>query len=57
MVIKNLANFCFKDRQNSEIIWFVPISTKYEKKKLSYQDYNKKEFIFYLKIKKVIEFK
>ena len=28
---KRPCYFCFKDRQNSEIIWFVPISTKYEK--------------------------
>ena len=29
--------FCFKDRQNSEIIWFVPISTKYEKYEKIYE--------------------
>ena len=29
LMIKN--NMVFKDRQKSEIIWFVPISTKYEK--------------------------
>ena len=25
---KRPCYFCFKDRQNSEIIWFVPISSK-----------------------------
>lgn len=29
--------FCFKDRQNSKIIWFVPISTKYEKHEKIYE--------------------
>lgn len=33
---KRPCYFCFKDRQNSEIIWFVPISTKYDKYKKLY---------------------
>ena len=33
---KRPCYFCFKDRQDSEIIWFVPISTKYEKYKKIY---------------------
>ena len=35
---KRPCYFCFKDRQNSEIIWFVPISTKYEKYKKIYDN-------------------
>ena len=27
---KRPCYFCFRDRKNKEIIWFVPISTKYE---------------------------
>lgn len=34
---KRHCYFCFKDRQNSEIIWFVPISTKYEKYEKIYE--------------------
>ena len=30
--------FCFRDRKNKEIIWFVPISTKYEKYKKIYEN-------------------
>ncbi len=26
---KRPSYFCFRDRKNKEIIWFVPISTKY----------------------------
>lgn len=29
--------FCFRDRNDKEIIWFVPISTKYEKYKNIYE--------------------
>lgn len=29
--------FCFRDRKDKEIIWFVPISTKYEKYEKIYQ--------------------
>ena len=28
---KRPCYFCFRDRKNKEIIWFFPISTKYEK--------------------------
>lgn len=34
---KRPCYFCFKDRKNKEIIWFVPISTKYEKYKELYE--------------------
>ena len=34
--------FCFKDRQNSKIIWFVPIFTKYEKHEKIYEKKGKK---------------
>lgn len=34
---KRPCYFCFKDRQNSEIIWFVPISTKFEKYEKIYE--------------------
>ena len=34
---KRACYFCFKDRKNKEIIWFVPISTKYEKYKELYE--------------------
>ena len=30
---KRPCYFCFRDRQDKEIIWFVPISTKYDKYK------------------------
>lgn len=30
--------FCFRDRIDKEIIWFVPISTKYEKYKRIYEN-------------------
>lgn len=33
---KRPCYFCFKDRQNKEIVWFVPISTKYDKYKRIY---------------------
>ena len=32
--------FCFRDRKNKEIIWFVPISTKYDKYKKIYDNKN-----------------
>ena len=35
---KRPCYFCFKDRKNKEIIWFVPISTKYDKYKKIYED-------------------
>ena len=34
---KRPCYFCFRDRKNKEIIWFVPISTKYEKYKKLYE--------------------
>jgi len=34
---KRPCYFCFKDRKNKEIIWFVPLSTKYEKYKKLYE--------------------
>lgn len=33
---KRPCYFCFRDRKNKEIIWFIPISTKYEKYKNIY---------------------
>lgn len=30
--------FCFRDRKDKEIVWFVPISTKYDKYKKIYDD-------------------
>ena len=33
---KRPCYFCFRDRKNKDIIWFVPISTKYEKYKKIY---------------------
>ncbi len=35
---KRPCYFCFRDRKNKEIIWFVPISTKYEKYKEIYEN-------------------
>lgn len=35
---KRPCYFCFRDRKNKEIIWFVPISTKYEKYKTIYKN-------------------
>ena len=35
---KRPCYFCFRDRKNKEIIWFVPISTKYEKYKKIYNN-------------------
>ena len=34
---KRPCYFCFRDRKNKEIVWFVPISTKYEKYKKIYE--------------------
>ena len=33
---KRPCYFCFRDRKNKDIIWFVPISTKYDKYKKIY---------------------
>ena len=35
--------FCFRDKKNKEIIWFVPISTKFEKYKTIYDSKKKKQ--------------
>ena len=35
---KRPCYFCFRDRKNKEIIWFVPISTKYDKYKKIYEN-------------------
>lgn len=35
---KRPCYFCFKDRKNKEIIWFVPISTKYDKYRKIYEN-------------------
>ena len=35
---KRLCYFCFRDRKNKEIIWFVPITTKYDKYKKIYEN-------------------
>lgn len=40
---KRPCYFCFRDRKNKEIIWFIPISTKYDKYKKIYD--NKKSKI------------
>ena len=34
---KRPCYFCFRDRKNKRIIWFVPISTKYDKYKKIYE--------------------
>jgi len=35
---KRPCYFCFRDRKNRDIIWFVPISTKFEKYKKIYEN-------------------
>ena len=35
---KRPCYFCFRDRRDKEIIWFVPISTKYDKYKKIYDN-------------------
>lgn len=35
---KRPCYFCFRDRKDKEIIWFVPISTKYDKYKKIYDN-------------------
>ena len=37
-VTKRPCYFCFRDRKDKEIIWFVPISTKYDKYKKIYDN-------------------
>ena len=34
---KRPCYFCFRDKYNKEIIWFVPISTKYDKYQKIYE--------------------
>ena len=34
---KRPCYFCFRDKFNKEIVWFVPISTKYEKYEKIYE--------------------
>lgn len=40
---KRPCYFCFKDKYNKNIIWFVPISTKYEKYQKIYENKRKKQ--------------
>ncbi len=40
---KRPCYFCFKDRNDKRIIWFVPISTKYDKYQKLYEDKKKKQ--------------
>ena len=42
---KRPAYYCFKDKQNSKILWFVPISSKYQKYKNIYNDKIQKQLI------------
>lgn len=39
---KRPCYFCFKDKDDDDIMWFVPISTKYEKYEKIYQNKKKK---------------
>ena len=45
---KRPCYFCFRDRKDKEIIWFVPISTKYDK-------YKKTQYEILLKVKNIIK--
>lgn len=40
---KRPCYFCFKDRKDKDIIWFVPISTKYDKYQKLYENKKKKQ--------------
>lgn len=44
---KRQCYFCFRDKFNKEIIWFVPISTKYEKYKKIYEYKRQKQHRVY----------
>ena len=44
---KRPCYFCFRDKFNKEIIWFVPISTKYEKYKSIYNYKKQKQHRVY----------
>ena len=44
---KRPCYFCFRDKYNKEIIWFVPISTKYEKYQKIYEYKKQKQHRVY----------
>ena len=44
---KRPCYFCFRDKFNKEIIWFVPISTKYEKYEKIYEHKKQKQHRVY----------
>lgn len=44
---KRPCYFCFRDKYNKEIIWFVPISTKYEKYQRIYEYKKQKQHRVY----------
>ncbi len=44
---KRPCYFCFRDKYNKEIIWFVPISTKYEKYQKIYKYKKQKQHRVY----------
>ena len=44
---KRPCYFCFRDKFNKEIIWFVPISTKYEKYEKIYEYKKQKQHRVY----------
>ena len=44
---KRPCYFCFRDKYNKEIIWFVPLSTKYEKYQKIYEYKKQKQHRVY----------
>lgn len=44
---KRPCYFCFRDKYNKEIIWFVPISTKYEKYQKIFEHKKQKQHRIY----------
>lgn len=44
---KRPCYFCFRDKYNKEIIWFVPISTKYDKYQKIYEYKKQRQHIVY----------
>lgn len=53
---KRPCYFCFKDKYNDDIIWFVPISTKYEKyKKILEHKKQKQHKIYNFVLEKLLE--
>jgi len=44
---KRPCYFCFRDKFNKKIIWFVPISTKYDKYKRIYEYKKQKQHRVY----------